>query len=67
MNGVADQLLSTLKALEFDEKIEPGDLTPQLPNERHCRGCRASCGQQVVHNQDPFSDPNRIAVDGKGV
>jgi len=67
MDRMADQFLSTPKALEFHEKIEPGDLTAQLPNERHGRGCRPSCGQQVVHDQHPFSDTNRITVDGEGV
>ena len=67
MDGVADQFVSTLKALEFHEKVEPGDLPSQLSNERHRCGRRAPCGQQVVHNQHPFSHGNRIAVDGKGV
>ena len=67
MDGMADQFLPALKALEFHEKIESGDLASQLPNERHRRGRRASCGQQVVHDQHTFSDTNGIAVDGKGV
>jgi len=45
IDRVAGQFLSTLKALEFHEKVEPGDLASQLPNERHRGGCRASCGQ----------------------
>src|SRR6185503_12776725 len=45
IDGVAGQFLSTLKALEFHEKVEPGDLASQLPNERHRGGCRASGGQ----------------------
>jgi hypothetical protein len=64
---MTDQFLSTLKALKFHEKVEPGDLTAQLPNEGHRRGRRASCGEQVVHDQYPFSDTNGIAVDGQGV
>lgn len=67
MDGVADQFISTLKALEFHEKVEPGNLASQLPNERHSCGCRAPCGQQVIHDQHSFSHTNRIAVDGKGV
>ena len=67
MDGVADQFISTLKALEFHEKVEPGDLASQLPNERHRRSRRAPCGQQVIHDQHPFSHTNCIAVDGKGV
>jgi hypothetical protein len=43
MDGVADQFISTLKALEFHEKVEPGDLASQLPNEGHRRGRRAPC------------------------
>ena len=35
MDGVADQFISTLKALEFHEKVEPGDLASQLANERN--------------------------------
>jgi hypothetical protein len=45
MDGVADQFFSTLKTLEFYEKVEPGDLASQLPNERNRRGCCAPCGQ----------------------
>ena len=67
MDRVADQFISTLKALEFHEKVEPGNLASQLPNERHRRGRRAPCGQQVIHDQHAFSHTNRIAVDGKGV
>src|SRR5688572_9416113 len=67
MDRVADQFVPTLKALELHDKIEPGDLTTQLPNEGHRRGGRASCGQQVVHDQDPFPNTNRIAVNGKRV
>ena len=55
MDRVADQFISTLKALEFHEKVEPGDLASQLPNERHRRGRCAPCGQQVIHDQHPFS------------
>ena len=44
MDGVADQFIATLKALEFHEKVEPGDLASQLPNERHRRSRRAPCG-----------------------
>ena len=45
MDGVADQFFSTLKTLEFYEKVEPGDLASQLPNERNRRGRCAPCGQ----------------------
>ncbi len=67
MDRVADQFLSTLKALKFNEKVESGDFASQLPNERHRRGRRASGGEQVIHDQHPFSHTNRIAMDGKGV
>ena len=67
MDGVADEFVSTLKALEFHEKVEPDDLASQLSNERDRRGCRAPGGQQVVHDEHPFSHSNRIAMDGKGV
>ena len=67
MDGVADQFLSTLKAPEFHEKVEPGDLPSQLSHERHRCGSRAPCGQQVIHDQHPFPHSNRIAVDDKGV
>jgi hypothetical protein len=67
MDGVADQFVSALKALEFHEKVKPDDLPSQLPNERHRRGRRAPCGQQVIHDQHPFSYSDRIPVDGKGV
>src|SRR6478736_519385 len=67
MDGVADQFFSALKALELYEKVEPCDLASQLPNERNRGGCRAPCGQQVVHDQYPLSHRNRIAVDSKGI
>ena len=67
MDGVADQFFSPLKALEFHEEVEPGDLASQLPNQRHRCGCCTSCGQQVIHDQHAFSHSNCIAVDGKGV
>ena len=67
MDGVADQFLSTLQALEFNEKVESGDFASQLTNERHRRSCGASGGQQVVHDQHPLSHTDRIAMDGKGV
>ncbi len=67
MDGVADQFLSTLQALEFNEKVESGDFASQLPNERHRRGCGAPCGQQVIHDQHTFSHTDRIAMDGQGV
>ena len=67
MDGVPDQFISALKALKFHEKIEPGDLASQLPNKRHRRGRCAPCGQQVIHDQYPFSHSDRIAMYGKGV
>ena len=67
MDGMANQFLSALKALEFDKKIESGNLASQLLYQRHRRGCRASCGQQVIHDQHSLSHRNRIAVDGKGI
>ena len=65
MDGVADQFISTLKALELYEKVEPGDLASQLPNERHRRGCRAPCGKQVIDDGHRSSPRNRILVDFK--
>lgn len=67
MDGVADQFLSTLQALEFNEKVESGDFASQLTNERHRRGRCAPGGQQVIHDQHPFSHTDRVAMDGKGV
>ena len=67
MDRMANQFISTLKALEFYEKVEPGDLASQLPNERHRRSRCAPCGQQVIYDQHPFSYRECIAVDGKGV
>ena len=67
MDRVTDQFISTLKALEFNEKVESGDFASQLANEGHRRGRRTPGGQQVVHDQHPFSHTNRIAMDGKGV
>ena len=67
MDGVAGQSISTLKALEFHEKVEPGDLASQLLNERHRCGRCAPCGQQVIHDQHPFPHSNRITVDEQRV
>ena len=67
MDGIADQLLPALQALEFNQKIEPDDLAAQLPDERNGGGSGAPCGKQVVDDQHPFAHPDRVAMDGKRV
>ena len=55
MDMIAGQFVASLKPFEFNEKVEPDDLTPKLTNEMDRRLRRSSSRQQIVDDQHPLA------------
>lgn len=66
MDVIPGKFLPSVQTLEFNQKIKACDLSPQLANQLH-RGRRRPAGcQQIIDDEDPLADRNRVPMDSQG-
>ena len=67
MHRIPGELVSSLEAFQFNQKVERHDFAAELADQADRRLGRSTRGQRVIDNQYALSRVDGIPVDRQGV